>query len=534
MIVFRDGRRCVCGPQLAFQLVRLLEKLTSGENDALMLEALLRAGELECALADQDHPSAALFSRITDALAASVVRRSPLLADELIQAVQNTSLPETISVSVPEGFAYYGLHPLSYAAKARQLVDAQPAAVIGIRSVGTTLAGIFAAACLEAERITVRPLGHPFDRKTEFTGEQAAWISRQRQRGVKFFVVDEGPGLSGSSLLSVGEALVAAGILESAITFVCSRIPEFSRLRARDPAKRGKNFHWVAVDSAPFRPADATIDLTCGRWREHFLPDVSEWPASWTAMERQKYLSTDREHLFVFEGHGHYGEAGFERARRLAESGFAPHPVERENGYTKYQLVEGRVPSRRDLEAELIETIGRYCAWLRINFATSVEVADLRGMTSFNISQALHLELGRELELLANDLAVICDNRMAPHNWRLLPDGTYLKLNGAAHGDDHFFPGPTDVAWDLAGAIVEWGMDAAARDRLIRTYRHHSGDDPGQRLPAWILAYTAFRLGYCTMAAEAMCGSEEEARLWAGADFYKSVLKRQLHLSSAA
>ena len=38
-----------------------------------------------------------------------------------------------------------------------------------------------------------------------------------------------------------------------------------------------------------------------------------------------------------------------------------------------------------------------------------------------------------------------------------------MKVDAAAHGDDHGFPGPVDVAWDLAGAVVEWELGGAAR-----------------------------------------------------------------------
>jgi len=53
---------------------------------------------------------------------------------------------------------------------------------------------------------------------------------------------------------------------------------------------------------------------------------------------------------------------------------------------------------------------------------------------------------------------VFCDAHMMPHEWLELGDGRLLKLDGAAHGDDHFFPGPCDIAWDLAGTIVEWKL----------------------------------------------------------------------------
>ena len=48
-----------------------------------------------------------------------------------------------------------------------------------------------------------------------------------------------------------------------------------------------------------------------------------------------------------------------------------------------------------------------------------------------------------------------CGSRrhLAPHEWLRLDDGNVRKTDAIAHGDDHLFPGPTDIAWDLAGAI---------------------------------------------------------------------------------
>ena len=65
---------------------------------------------------------------------------------------------------------------------------------------------------------------------------------------------------------------------------------------------------------------------------------------------------------------------------------------------------------------------------------------------------------------------------MMPYEWIAAPGAPPLKLDATAHGDDHLFPGPVDVAWDLAGAIVEWRMSASARRIFLDGYRHASGD----------------------------------------------------------
>jgi hypothetical protein len=97
----------------------------------------------------------------------------------------------------------------------------------------------------------------------------------------------------------------------------------------------------------------------------------------------------------------------------------------------------------------------------------------------------------------------------APRRVRGIVGGEPLKTDAAAHGDDHFLPGPCDVAWDLAGAAAERGMDAAAEAALVAAYRRRSGDDAGGRLPAWRLAYVAVRTGWWRMAADALRGTAE-------------------------
>jgi hypothetical protein len=127
----------------------------------------------------------------------------------------------------------------------------------------------------------------------------------------------------------------------------------------------------------------------------------------------------------------------------------------------------------------------------------------------------------------------LVDGRMLPHEWLLTAENP-VKTDGVSHGDDHFFPGPTDIAWDLAGTIVEWDLDPQSSEYLLRHYQMVSGDDPGERLPAFLQAYAAFRMGYCKMAAESMCGRLEGERLWSAYRQYREFTKAYLPQGMAA
>ena len=91
---------------------------------------------------------------------------------------------------------------------------------------------------------------------------------------------------------------------------------------------------------------------------------------------------------------------------------------------------------------------------------------------------------------------MIADARMSPHECIACADGRLVKVDGARHGDDYFFPGPVDIAWDLAGAIVEWEMDRGAEEYLLRQFREKSGIKP-ENISAYLLAYSIFRASYC-------------------------------------
>jgi hypothetical protein len=121
--------------------------------------------------------------------------------------------------------------------------------------------------------------------------------------------------------------------------------------------------------------------------------------------------------------------------------------------------------------------------------------------------------------------ALAVDGRMMPHEWLRTADG-FLKADGLDHHDDHFWPGTQDIAWDLAGAAVEWNMDAATRDCLLDAYEARTGDRGARRLlPFHEAAYLAFRLGYASLAAETLGDSPDGRGMAALRDRYVARLQ---------
>jgi hypothetical protein len=529
LLVFRDDRRCVNGLQLKSALLRRLEDLAiarmpdhSGGGDGsneLKIGTLLCAGELECGMSDSSSAPIRPYASLTDYLARALVdgRNPALPVRELQAALACAPVAEQMAISSPEGFAHYALHPLAYAEAVKQLpLHGHSVAVVGIRSIGTTLSAITAAAArsrgLASARITVRPFGHPYNRKTEFLGEQLRFVRSFIGAGADFLVVDEGPGLSGSSFLSVAEALSRAGVREDRITMVCGHPPDFDSFCSSHGPQRARKFRWIASSSEPRKPQAAELSIGAGQWRRHLFPNPSAWPASWTALERLKYLSPNHceRQLIKFAGLGHYGARVLEREEQAAGAGFGLLPRCQPHGFASYNWIAGRPMSSKDLAHDALQRLGEYCAFRALTCST--QLADLDALQEMAVHNAQQLGLNPPGRLRL-ERPVIVDGRMQPHEWLRTADGEMLKADCGSHGDDHFFPGPTDIAWDLAGAIVEWRMNGVEARFFLESYRRWSGDDAEGRIEAFVAAYTIFRRAYCLMAANALQEHQERKRL---------------------
>jgi hypothetical protein len=195
-------------------------------------ERLIELGRLEQALADADDADAGHIARATDVAAELLLdewegvapsRHATASADVLASCRPATEA--SLTIKRPEGFAFYTLYPEQYALAARAWLRWQTAsagvpgrvAVVGVRSIGTTLSAVVRATLrrtgVDAFRFTTRPAGHPFARE--------ATVDPALLRGVTHALVcDEGPGLSGSSMAAVAEALERAGVAPDRVAFV--------------------------------------------------------------------------------------------------------------------------------------------------------------------------------------------------------------------------------------------------------------------------------------------------------------------------
>lgn len=531
MLVYREAAERFATSELLAALraaFRLLE--SEPHNNHAAVAALVRAGELECALADLRSDAARFAERLTDA-AAGYLCGAPIetAAARVLETLGRANLPANLSIRPFEGFAYYALHPLQYAAMAGDFPGTRPecrcAAIVGIRSIGTALSAVVAAALrahgVACDRITLRPTGHPYSRELHLSNAEASWLEARRQAGAEFLVVDEGPGRSGSSFLATAEALEACGIEAERISLLCSHAPDPASLVAEDAANRWLRFR--AFSPAPdsrLLPRDADLDLSGGAWRSFFYSDSAAWPSSWRSTERLKFISACGQSLLKFEGLGRYGESVLQRSSLVAGAGFGPSCECDLAGFVRCNMVAGR-PAVGELDRETLHRLADYCAFRVRQFASpNSDVTELQRMASFNLQQILGVPLDVTLPIIHS---VIADSRMMPHEWLRTPSGLLMKTDAASHGNDHFYPGPTDIAWDLAGAIVEWRMSPAAAAEFVVNYAAQSGDDASTRISQYTAAYLAFRIGFLDMASQSAADGER-SRLERDANAYRSLL----------
>lgn len=519
------------------------------ERHSLLVAALIEAGELVQGLADagfaargdvdeDDLPverAMVLACALATAVGASWDSAfAPAALDPVWNAIDAVDLGDNaLTIRRPEGFAHYALYPEAYWVAARALSPRRDAAVIGIRSVGTTLAAIVAMGLGAAEPRTVRPVGHPFQRRLALGPRLAAALTRHPDS--LHAVVDEGPGLSGSSFGAVADSLEAAGVTPADLAFFPSHGgdlgPEASERHRRrwrtarrcvigfddltghaaHPAHRVEA--WVAdLTGPPLRPMQ---DLAGGRWRD-VTADRTAWPVDPQNEKRKLLLTSASGHyLLRFAGLGRIGLEKLAMARDLAAAGFGLEPLGWRHGF----LVERWRDDARsvvllgDDRGALIERLGAYLGWRAVHWpapvASGATLAALHAMAVANLNEALGPSVAHGMDLwspavlaklAARSTRVRTDGRLHPWEWLVLP-GAVVKTDALDHHASHDLIGCQDIAWDVAGAVVEWGLSPAERDALTAGMTRAGAPVDAGLTAFFLLAYPAFQLGLVSMAA---------------------------------
>ena len=550
-------------PAFLQQFTRRLESLPVAVPHDAIVDLLVDFAEAESAFADALSPDRddevdalipwrAALDALTAAACASLEsnrRAVGLRLATLARLAQTlpTAGRATVAARVAEGFSCYALYPDQYVDAAARL-DVRPhetVVCLGLRSIGAVLASLVASSLrargVLAETRSVRPRGHPFDRRLELGPALERFLDEHRLS--RFVIVDEGPGLSGSSFAAAAEALAAHGVPDDRIVLMAAWRPdpcELNSERGRGAIRR----HRIVVGRSPSErlarrrahgatggatPGDVE-NVSAGEWRSLVYDDAERWPAVHPQHERVKFLAPasllrgrrttpDGTIVIRFAGLGRHGAAKLARARVLHEAGFVPAPIALQNGLIVEQWQEGpRLARGQALAADALDRIGRYISFLRRAFPLDEEDdgGDLREMLRQNAREGLGTDAADALRLAdaewPRSARIAVDGRMLPHEW-IVSRGQLTKADALDHHADDFLPGCRDAAWDLAGACVEFDLGPQAREYLVQRYTRHSGDlEIRRRLPFFVATYLAYRLGYSSLAAAALDGTPDGDR----------------------
>jgi hypothetical protein len=273
---------------------------------------------------------------------------------------------------------------------------------------------------------------------------------------------------------------------------------------------------------------DERLDISAGRWRATVFDGEDKWPAVHPHHERRKYLETGRR-LRKFVGLAFYGRNRYRLAKELEEPGYIPNVFELDNGFMVSEFIEGTPLTGGNLSGDLLAQMGAY-----LRFRSQLPATDA---TSFDeICELLTVNteelLGRRVRELEDWRSVIedaqpckVDGRMLPHEWIAVSTG-YLKTDALDHHDDHFFPGCTDIAWDVAATCIEWELDDSGRAFLLREL---GGTEVSRRLPFYEAAYLAFRAAYASMAVRTLKDGADAERFRLLERAYVNRLAQSLH-----
>jgi len=449
-----------------------------------------------------------------------------VLDEAAVEAFVERSPEGDVEARVAEGFAFYALYPESCFDVAA--FDDGPAVVVGVRSIGMALAPLLAQALNAALCVTLRPGGHPFERNCAIARdlrERLAALAHAR-----FYVIDEGPGLSGSSFMAVADVLESAGVARERIEFVASNRGGPGAAASQSTRDRWSEARKRILASEPamaraLASCRVLRDMSGGLWRENH---ANGGAPSNRPYERRKLLveSSDGVWLAKFEGLGALAKRKAAMAQALCEARFTPRDGEARHGFALQLWVEDAraidAAPRDAIIARLADYIAFRASALPAVRTGGATMRELFRMARHNCVEALGDEetaavdtFEAKLDSLARiERAIATDNRMHAWEWIVDGRGAILKCDAVDHCASHDLVGCRDAAWDVAGAIVEFALRRDERARLLARLDAQGAAIDGRLLDFFLLAYPAYQLGAATMAAQANAAWPHEARRW--------------------
>jgi hypothetical protein len=422
-----------------------------------------------------------------------------------------SALPPRVRIREGEGYAHYALYPEAYGLAARQLRLEAPPRVIGLRSIGSGLAAMAAAALDAGAPVTLRPGGDPFARSLSIvTG-----LARHLLGGDwHYVIVDEGPGLSGSSFGCVADWLEDHGVAADRIAFLPGHAGDLGPEASARHRQRWANTQRPVVQPDHLSDwvvgltgrIDSWKDLSAGAWRPYWSASEALWPPTVPAWERMKFLvaAGGTRWLVRYAGLGSAGLDKLALAQLLAEHGFGPEVA----GLTHGWLVLRWHDDARQTRPSIEELKSYFALRSHLPATQGASLAALVTMTRRNVPELAGWD--PQVEALQRRVRPVrTDGRLHTHKWLRLPEGRLLKADALDHHRGHDLIGAQDIAWDEAGAMVELGLATELGDPQLRAF--------------YRVAYCAFQIGAHSLG-KGMSPAGEAPRHEAALARYRSVL----------
>lgn len=517
MLIYGD-RSFIVEPRSLY--LRILDLLSCGQTDSLRL-ALAEAGQLEQALSDAYSDTQSHSQSLTDHCA------NRFIGSDCECPHVDIPMSGGLEVKVPEGYAFYRLYPEQYVAATEQWLREHPSCrsvlVVGIRSIGTSLSAVVQAvlrqAGKDAMRITVRPTGDPFRRLVK------APPPPFREAAI---VVDEGPGLSGSSMASVADWLELVEYAPHSISFFPAHQLSQGSNVAPEVAAR-----WQATSTYVVEPD--WVESSLSTFLEHLLHEKVSFQENLHTtgpFSRSKLVFRTASGKLVLAKWAGFAALGKRstleecllRQRRVAAAGFGPEPLGAALGYVFLPFAPGDPPavgvpcdldwmSRvgtsdfrkfwqfQSIEVSVPPTLREVARYIRECPGDTLRVVDvdegldrLETLIKVNIGEMSSPALAESLlSLRPTSYAgrASGDGDLSPNDWIAASGGGLVKTGCWDHAISHSFPGVQTIEWDVASAIVEWNMPPGT----ALEFADLCGITHLDRLPYYVAGYCAFKAG---------------------------------------
>ncbi|HLV30499.1 MAG TPA: hypothetical protein VKY57_02900 [Chitinispirillaceae bacterium] len=476
-----------------------------------------------------------------------------------INKIKVMEIPKNIKVNVPEGFVYYGLYPETYIDAANRFYEKyEPDNVIciGIRSIGTQLSALVSAQLqindCNVQSFTVRLKGHPFSRYLVLSEELEDFVRDCKQ--CWFIIVDEGPGLSGSTIGGTVNKLLILGVDSKKIVIFPSWESDGRNFVSRTAReiwpefeKFVGEFQHLWIKSGKLENGfncDILHEFSAGLWRKHLLQSEKEYPAVHPHHEKRKYLlrsrgkENNRILLAKFVGLGNYGKEIVKRGKILGKSGFSPEIIGYGNGFVIMPFIEGVPMKSHDVDEVFMEFVAEYFALINNEFPAELTATweNMTAMILQNTTEGLGNDWVEKAQRVIKQFpsssyqhnVVSIDGHVMSHEWIKTENG-FKKVDSLEHWSDQFFIGCQNIAWDIAGFIIEFELEEKMKRKLVDHYIRLTNDvDIESRLPFYLTAYCAFRIGYITLANLSVPDTKEKERFAVLKRKFREFLKIQL------